>query len=211
MNIDRIEHKIERAIEHERATNDVRTGVRQFVAMIGRPVTSQQEDEAVQFITEYVRHVPLLLREGKREAQRRNIAGLDQVLSAASWYWELESDVIPDHLGLLGVTDDAYCSLSLLQRVSQRCRDESGTPLLADDLTPANLSMRALIGEPFATQLDGFVEEKLGTAAPANAFAAIMRAIAQLGPVMMRDHDPIWGDASIKDIVDVRMGAMGIV
>ena len=212
MNIERIESKISEALAHEQAHGTARDAVRTFFQFIGRPLSRAAENEAMTFIIDYVRHVPALLKDGEAEARRRGIREFrTKVLDPSAWYWELADDVLPDHHGLMGVCDDAYCTLSLLQRISDHCRDTYGVPLIGIDLTVANMSMRAVIGEPFASQLDQFVAEKAGDMRANNVLAAVLRAVAAGGPMMAPDRDPIWGDASTKDIVNARLGAIGIV
>ena len=207
-----IEAKIAEALEHEEANGTAREAVRSYFRMIGRPLPRAAENEAMTFITDYVRHVPALLRDGEAEARRRGLRQFrEKVLDPAAWYWELADDVLPDHHGLMGVCDDAYCTLTLLQLMSDHCRDVSGTPLIGIDLTAANTSMRAIIGEPFASQLDNFVAEKFGGVRNDNVLAAMMRALAAAGPMMAQTRDPIWGNASTQEIVNARLGAMGVV
>jgi len=210
MDIDRIEAQVERALEHERDTSSFRDLARKVAKAAVGNVEEEQLDEILQFVTVYVQHVPFFLRQAQTEARRNNIAAFDPILAAAAWYWGLEDDLFPDHLGLAGAIDDAYCSLSLLQGLSNHCQSEAGTPLIQPDLTAANKQMRGFIGEPAASELDTFVTEKLEAVTASNSFADLLQAVSRMGAVTMRDRDPIWGYASSEEIANTRLGAMGI-
>ena len=103
---------------------------------------------AVGFVVEYVEHVPAYLRDGLEAAR---MVGREEematVIREATEYWLAEADIIPDRLGLLGVLDDAYYSLTLMQAVSDRYEEEVGRALFSRNLKAANASMRNLIGE----------------------------------------------------------------
>jgi hypothetical protein len=79
------------------------------------------------------------------------------ILEMVESYWFEGDDIIPDDLGVIGLLDDAYCSLTSLQAVSDHYRLQSGKFLFPDDLTAANRAMRKIIGEPYASDLDRVV------------------------------------------------------
>ena len=210
MNIERIDRRIERAVMHERATNAARRAVRRFFSSIGRPITTDQAQRTIGWITDYVRHVPLILRGADEEAGRREARVFDEILDVACSFWHVGAAARRSAVGLMSVTDDAYCSLSLLQRVSQRLYDEAGTPFVDLDLDAANEMMRKLIGEPFATRLDRFVTQGIGAVTGGRMFAAVASTLRQTGPVMTKDRDPIWSEASSSEIAAFQAGALGV-
>ena len=121
----------------------------------GKQPRSEDIDGVVTYIRDYIEYVPALLEATVAAAQKAGIAGqVLPILQAAEQYFLNPNDLIPDHLGLLGLMDDAYLTLSLIQAISRSYQQQSGTPLVSVDLSAANNSMRALIGEPLATQLD---------------------------------------------------------
>ena len=91
-------------------------------------------------------------------------------------------------------------------------RQQTGTPLIAGDLGPANRVVRGLIGEPFATQLDAGV----GQTVAAQAIQASMEQLMQFGGGLNFGLGNLGGMQSainMRDIehqVDVQLGGMGI-
>jgi hypothetical protein len=83
---------------------------------------------------------------------------LDQgVQEMVDSYWREGDDIIPDELGIIGLLDDAYCSMTSLQAVSDHYRLQTGKHLFPNDLSDANHAMRRIIGEPYASELDRIV------------------------------------------------------
>jgi hypothetical protein len=117
------------------------------------------------FIYNYIEQVPYLLTVAWTSA--RNV-GLEteiiSILEMVESYWIEDDDVIPDSLGIFGLLDDAYCSLSSMQTVSDLYRMQSGKFLFPDDLTAANRIMRKILGEPYITQLDEIVSNAVSDA-----------------------------------------------
>jgi hypothetical protein len=207
MDIDRIEAKIASVLEYERET-----GVFSGTLRTLRKIVKEEQVEAItKGVTSYVQLVPLLLREAQAKAQRQGIAAFEEILAEAVRYWDLEEDASPDFLGLNGVLDDAYYSLSLLQGLSDHCKTQYGTPLLEQDLTEVNNKMRKLLATDTAAEVDSYVSEKLGVLTAGDAFAQVFQALVSRGPFMRPDSDPIWGSASTEEIARARLGAMGIV
>lgn len=211
MGLNMIRKKIKKAMKHENKHHTVANAIIALAAQNGRQLTQPQVDEALTFIKEYVEHVPHFLSEGRKKAKEHNVHEMEGVLSSASWYWALEQDVIPDRMGLLGIIDDAYCSLCMLQALSDQSLQQKGAALLPMDLKPANQGMRMLIGEPAASQLDMIVAEKLGAPNLINAINAIAASAMAAGPMFASGPDPMWGNATMDEIVDARLGAMGVV
>jgi hypothetical protein len=81
------------------------------------------------------------------------------ILNGAAQYFMTPQDYLPDHTGLYGLLDDAYLARCLISQVSDLYRQQMGVPLLPFDIHPDQLRqvVRALIGEPVATQLDQVV------------------------------------------------------
>lgn len=211
MDLNMIRSKISKAMKHENRNHTVADAIVGLGAQNGRRLTQAQVDEALTFIKEYVDHVPQFLSEGRKQAKKYNVHEMENILSSASWYWALEDDVIPDRIGLLGILDDAYFSLCLLQGLSDQSLETKGVTLLPIDLKPANKNMRMLIGEPAASQLDMIVAEKLGTPNLMNAISAIASSAIAAGAMFASGPDPMWGNATMDEVVNARLGAMGVV
>ena len=151
------------------------------------------------------------MRDGLETAR---IAGLDtemsSVLEVAASYWAMAEDIIPDRLGLLGVLDDAYCSLTLIQSVSDRHEKETGRRLFSPDLEAANVAMRRLIGEPVASQLDMFV----GSIFDADPMVQMVRALTAVSPdgdgLRLPEDPGIWGGRPVDEVVQSSLGSVGL-
>lgn len=113
---------------------------------------------AAQFVSAYISLVPYMMKIAWTSALN---VGLEKemggILETVQSYWREGDDVIPDELGVIGLLDDAYCSLNLLQAVSDNYRLLTGKHLFPDDLTEANQAMHRIIGEPYVSELDTLV------------------------------------------------------
>jgi hypothetical protein len=211
VDVDAIERQIEKAISDEGQSGRLRRALREHAGSHGREVGEVDLSGAVDFVVDYVRHVPVLMRDGLETAR---IAGLEvemsSVLAQASSYWQMAEDMIPDRLGLLGVLDDAYCSLTMIQSVSERHERETGRALFSPDLQSANEAMRRLIGEPIASQLDMFVGS-IFDADPMVQMVRALTAVATDGDGLRLPADPgIWGGRSVDEIVRSHLGSVGL-
>lgn len=174
------------------------------------PATAQVA-AGVQFVLDYVEHVPAYMREGLEAAR---LAGLEEemsrVLEEAASYWATTEDIIPDRLGLLGILDDAYCSLTLIQAVSDGYERETARPLFSRNLRAANEAMRRFIGEPTASQLDMYVGSKL-SADPMMQMVRALAAVAhESGPFTVGKEDRIWSGISTDEVVRARLAELGL-
>ncbi len=206
-----LESMILDALADEQGTGRLANALRERAATHGRSPGDEEVRGAVEFVVEYVEHVPAYLRDGLEAARLAGReAEMSEVIREATEYWLTESDIIPDRLGLLGILDDAYYSLTLMQAVSDRHEDEIGRPLFSRNLKAANASIRNLIGEPAASQIDMFV----GTRLDADPMAQMVRALTAMSshrgafPIPQRDH--IWGERSTEDVVRARLGGLGL-
>ena len=211
MNVDAVEQQIEQAVADEGHSGRLRRALRDHARSHGRRVDESDLAGAVGFVVDYVRHVPVLMRDGLETAR---VAGLEtemsSVLEAAASYWAMAEDIIPDRLGLLGVLDDAYCSLTLIQGVSDRHEKETGRRLFSPDLEAANEAMRRLIGEPVASQLDMFVGSKFDKY-PMIQMVRALTAVSRDGDGLRLPEDPgIWGGRPVDEVVRNHLGSVGL-
>jgi uncharacterized membrane protein YkvA (DUF1232 family) len=203
---------IEEAVVVENNTGNLAGAIRQTAVLRGIQLSPSQVTDLVKFVREYVEHAPALLDQISATTKKAGIFNqVKPILEAAEEYFFAPIDVIPDYLGLLGLIDDAYLTHSLVQAISNIYQTNSGGTLLPLDLTQVNQFIRNLIGEPQASMLDAGVATVLNGA----AFQQSLNPFLQLSPGTMfdmaGDPDPIWGNASIDEIVDTRLGAMGVV
>lgn len=212
MNIDMIVSKINLALEEERSTGGYAQMVRNMgeengqLKVLGKKKFEAGVKEVIDWTVEYIRHVPAILQAARAVAGSVGMAqDLEPVLRKAEDYWDRVDDVIPDRLGLVGILDDAYFSLWMIEDFSRQFQDRTGKPLLSVDLSVANRSARQIIGDEFATKIEQYVHQQMGNA----AMMQILQALARY-KTTLNTPDPIWGNASVDDIVRTRLGMIGI-
>lgn len=155
------------------------------------------------FVIGYVEQVPYMLKVAATAAATVGLhAEMELIVQMVTSYWEQDEDVIPDHLGIIGLLDDAYCSLTTLQAVSDHYQLQTGKHLFPEDLTAANRVMRKIIGDPYVSDLDRFVANTIND-------AGIMSAVKALASEDKRrhfearsniwNHDPV-GELSVDDL-----------
>ena len=153
-----VSQMISNALAHDGYTGSLAQALAQRATLHGQWPDPAQIGQQVMFVRNYVQRVPQLLDQTRAAAQQAGWGeAIAPLLDAAEEYWVAPLDVIPDHLGLVGVTDDAYLSLSLLQTISDRHREATGYPLLPFDLHEENAAIGILISEPHLSQLNSIV------------------------------------------------------
>ncbi len=208
MRTKQIRKMIRKALEDEDRKGQLAERMRTVAREHGMTPNNSEIDGAVAFVREYVEHVPLYLEQASAAARQVGLASeIAQMSSELESYWFEENDVIPDRYGLLGIMDDAYASLLLLQSVSEYCQANAGRPLLGQDLTQANTAIHNMIGEPAASQ----IAQLVGITVANAMMQRVMGQIASNGMFSFgAGPDPVWGNASIDEIVNTKLGAMGI-
>jgi len=209
MNTNKIRRMIKEAIATEKSSGILSDAVDTFVRMNGRSLTAKQRKQVVKMVEDYVVHVPAVIEAITTAAKKYGIYNqIQPMLKAAEDYFFAPIDIIPDHLGLLGLLDDAYLAHSLVQSLSDSYKNQTGKTLIPVDISGVNASMRNLIGEPHASMLDAAVANVLGGPSIQQSLLSLLNAG---GGFNMAGPDPIWGNASMDEIVNTRLGAMGLV
>ena len=161
------------------------------------------------FIYNYIEQVPYLLTVAWTSA--RNV-GLEteviSILEMVESYWVEDDDVIPDSLGIFGLLDDAYCSLSSMQTVSDLYRMQSGKFLFPDDLTAANRTMRKIIGEPYITQLDEIVSKAVSDARVEQAVELLASPEKQQ---LINEEATIWNHGPVSKMPVSQLIGLGLI
>ncbi|MDH3226457.1 MAG: hypothetical protein OEM67_05135 [Thermoleophilia bacterium] len=124
------------------------------------PPGDQVVSEAVAISRNYVDSVPVLIERTVGAAQLTG--GLDQIaplMEKVVQYFLQEQDLVPDHLGLLGLLDDALFSNRMLEVVSTTYSQLAGVPLVSEDLGPANRAAAAFLGPQVATTISAAVDK----------------------------------------------------
>lgn len=168
-----------------------------------------QLNQAAQFVLGYLEQVPYMLKVALTAA--RNV-GLDeemyQVVNMVQSYWKQDEDIIPDHLGVFGLLDDAYCSLTTLQTFSDQYQRQTGKHMFPEDLTAANRVMRTIIGAPYARQLDVVVDQAIDE-------SGVMVAVKALASEDKHQHlaanANIWNHGPAGEMSVEQLRGLGII
>ncbi len=208
----RLTRQVADALDHETATHALSTYIRSvFCEQCGSDphcadAIESRTELTLAFIRQYVQASPMLLSAVLAAAAQADVEGdLNPVLIAAEDYFLQSVDFIPDHLGLVGMVDDAYLTQSLLQAISDSHRARTGAALLPFDLAPANILMRRLIGEPTATALDAAVREAIGLP---DVQIAREHLAAKVKSLRLEMNTWIVPPKSTSDDMDIHLGAL---
>jgi uncharacterized membrane protein YkvA (DUF1232 family) len=176
--------------------------------MRGIHLTSRDLSNIHQLIREYIEHAPALLDQLALAAKEAHVMSkVSLILESIEEYFFAPFDVIPDQLGLLGLVDDAYLAHRLIETMSNWYQTKTGTPLISVDLSSINMFIRSLIGEPHASMLDLGVQNIFN----GPSFQQSLIDLLNFPPVHVSGPDPMWGYASMDEVVNARLGAMGVV
>jgi uncharacterized membrane protein YkvA (DUF1232 family) len=175
----------------------------------GMSAQADDLDNGTRFVLGYIKQVPYMMRVAWTAASNVGLeAEMEQILEMVQSYWLEGDDVIPDGLGVIGLLDDAYCSLSSLQTVSDHYQLQTGKYLFPNDLSSANRTMRKIIGEPYATDLDRIVITTMQQTGLIEAMRSFASEEKQLN---FSSHSTIWnhGPAGNMEIDD--LAGLGLV
>lgn len=160
-------------------------------------------DRGSRFVFGYIRQVPYMMKVAWTAASNVGLESeMNQILEMVESYWIEGDDVIPDELGVIGLLDDAYCSLTSLQVVSDHYQLQTGKYLFPDNLSSANKVMRKIIGEPYATDLDRIVFDtvhKTGLIDAVKSLANEEKRLHFSNKSTIWSHGPA-GSMEIKDL-----------
>jgi len=174
-------------------------------------VEPQDEDlaDGARFVLGYVRQVPYMMKVAWTAAGNVGLQReMQKILEMVESYWMEGNDIIPDELGIIGLMDDAYCSLSSLQAVSDHFQLQSGKFLFPDDLTAANTAMRKIIGEPYATDLDRLVINALKQTGLINAVKLLASKEKQ---EFFSSNSNIWNHGPAGNMDIGNLAALGLL
>lgn len=209
MHFDRIRALIEEGKSIERQTGMLRQAIINLAHVNGRHVTELDVQKVVNFVSEYIEHAPALMNLIEEAAVTSGTQhNVQPILDTIEDYFLAADDTIPDRLGLVGLLDDAYLTHSLMQAMSDRYKSQSGKSLLPFETHEDNAFVKRLIGTPFVSILDDYVSATLGGPGMQQNIKQMLMALGQLN--LSSVPDPIWGNARVSEIVDSRLGAMGV-
>ena len=132
----------------------------------GESSSPQDREHAAQSILESWRvqleQVPEFIDALAETAADARVASVvTPILEAVQEYFLDPDDVVPDSHGILGLLDDMYIALSLLQAVSEQYREFTGHTLLDVDLTPSIEAVRPLFHGKRIAALDARIQAAL--------------------------------------------------
>lgn len=163
---------VEGILAKPQAKRHVHERIEEFAVEGGTKLGPNDKDELTAFCEGYVRAVVDLLRNcdvAATQAGALQFAG--PILQTAAGYFLQHRDYIPDDKGVYGLLDDAYLACRFVTRISQLFEAERGVPLLDTSLDEHSPTIRVLIGEPLATQLDYDVEHTIAQGVAQLQFA----------------------------------------
>ena len=160
------------------------------------------------FIYNYLEQVPYLLTVAWTSARSVGLeTEIKSILEMVESYWIEDDDVIPDSLGIFGLLDDAYCSLSSMQTLSDLYRMQSGKYLFPDDLTAANKIMRKIIGEPYTSELDAIVSKAVAEAKVKEAVKSLSSPEKQQ---LLDSQATIWNHGPVSELPVSQLSGLGL-
>jgi hypothetical protein len=161
------------------------------------------------FIYNYLEQVPYLLTVAWTSARNVGLeTEIQSILEMVESYWIEDDDVIPDSLGIFGLLDDAYCSLTSMQTLSDLYRMQSGKYLFPDDLTAANNIMRKIIGEPYTTELDNIVSNAVAEAQVKEAVKSLSSPEKQQ---LLDSQATIWNHGPVSELPVSQLSGLGLI
>jgi hypothetical protein len=184
----------------ERQTGRLADAVRRRTREVGNVADDPQITDLAEWLTSYIRSAPDLFDEIRQAARAAGIStAVDPLLKEAERYFFISNDVLPDHLGLLGLVDDAYLGLRLVQLASEHAAESTGRPLIGIDLRFPNSVVRSMLGEAAAVKLDA----EIAPVAQQLWFHTIMAsfsALPETGLASRAEPHPIYGSTKTSEI-----------
>lgn len=206
-----IKEMISKAVKNEKSTNSLAKLVKKVAKQNGKSITLQEAQGVSNFVIKYVKLVPEYIEEGLNASGKFGIQNeMSQMVGELEYYWMLEQDLIPDNLGLIGITDDAYASIFLLQTLSDYCKSMYNRPLLQTDFTNSNKIIRNILGNSRATALEQKVQVTIGNNMTNQIFNQVYQNIFSSGFTFGNAAKVYMDQREIENQVNVQLGAMGI-
>jgi len=151
-----IQQCIDRAVILERYKGRFRRAIRQALPRLHRSIDLPQRDlprHLTCFVIRYIQAVPEWLRQLEALCEA---AGMDfaPVRHAIARSFAEPPERHPDQVDLAALLDNAYLAHRALEEINDQLQPACGMPLLPMDPMVANLVVRELLGERFASELD---------------------------------------------------------
>lgn len=203
-----IQKQISDQFADPRSILDLRTLLKEVAEIAGAHPDEKALVQGSSFVYNYVEQVPYMLTVAWTSARNVGLeTEVESILKMVESYWIEDDDVIPDNLGIFGLLDDAYCSLSSMQTISDLYRMQTGKYLFPDDLTSANKVMRKIIGEPFITQLDQIVTDAVEDARVKEAVKLLASPEKQ---ELFDSQATIWNHGPVSEFPVSQLSGLGL-
>ena len=205
-------HHIESVIEKIQQDDGCLDDICELLAAIAereqRSPSADELQQAAGMVSDYILQVPYVLQVASVAAEHAGLSEpMELILDSLRRYWEHDEDLIPDNMGMLGLLDDAYCSRSAMQAISDQYRMLSGKHLFPFDMRTANQAVRKILGEPYAADLDRYVVDTLNAAGIIPALHKLADGQKKLD---LEAASTLWHhDATSKDSLAALMSVVG--
>jgi hypothetical protein len=201
----KIDEQIKAAMAEEPGSGYLAQFLSNALVELGQSAAPEDVAGVVRFVEGYIKQVPYLMSEGLKSAQAVELGPpMEHLLTQAAGYWDEPNDLIPDALGLVGLMDDAYFSLSLIQVLSDYCEMHNGVPLLVYPLTQSNRVVRGFIGDAIGAELDKLVLEAFGLAQKSDA-ASKLTTYEGATPIFPMEPTYVQPDADLRDEIKIML------
>ena len=210
MNTGDIRNIIEEKLEDEQNTNS-------YFSLLRSNLDETQSQAFFNFTTQYLRNTPDLIDQVYGAAASANcLATFQPIFDGLFSYWSEEFDYIPDHMGIAGICDDAYLSMSLMQLVANSAIpaiNQLLIPGINNDLEQQNNIMANLLGPVVAAQLNSMSLQTYQSIYMQDALSNIinmagMNSLFNTSSMNMM-HNALEQNR-IDEQVNTQLGAMGI-
>ncbi len=209
MDTSSIESIISECIAEHAADHELRDLLALVAERNGRNAECQDLELAIRFVSSYINQAPYMMKVAWTASGSIGLENeMEQILAVVQSYWEQDDDIIPDNLGMIGLLDDAYCSLCTLQAVSDHFQLQTGKYLFPDDLSAANRIMRKIIGEPYATDLDRLV---MNTMRESRVVDSMKRLASTEKQMDFARQSTIWNHGPAGDLGVSALSGIGLL
>lgn len=175
----------------------------------GRTVSAADLQRGARFVSRYIELVPYMIKVANTAAGNVGLREpMERILEVVESYWLEGEDIIPDEMGIIGLLDDAYSSLTSMQMVSDHYQLQTGKYLFPDDLTSANHAMRKIIGEPYASDIDRMVTSTMQNA---GLFEAVKALASPEKKLDFDQRSTIWNHGPAGDIDLKELDQLGLL
>ncbi|MCH8551734.1 MAG: hypothetical protein LAT62_07350 [Natronospirillum sp.] len=113
------------------------------------------------YVCRYIEQLPVSLRTAEASAREGGLEPLIMPVTRAVENFFNSKCELSEEGGLLALLDRAYLGHRLLEELNDHLHVRLGRFILHIDMTEANMLAHQLIGEPYASELEGVVRQSL--------------------------------------------------